>query len=57
MLVNLSSKIIDQLLLGYHGLDQPLELGGRNGGLDESGGNKSGSGRSESDRGIDGGTR
>ena len=58
MLIDLGGEVFDQLLLGRHGLDQSLELGGRDGGLDRSRGDRSGSDRSRSggDRGIDGGT-
>ena len=59
MLIDLGGKIFDQFLLGRHGLDQPLELGGRDGGLDRSGDGRSGGdgSGSGSDRGVDGGTR
>ena len=58
MLVDLGGKILDQLLLSRHGLDQPLELGGRNGGFGGGRGDGSGSDRSRSrgDRGVDRGT-
>ena len=36
MLVNLGSKILNQLLLSHHALNQSLEPGGRNGGFGES---------------------
>ena len=59
MLVDLGGKVFDQLLLSRHGLNQPLNLGGRNGGLGRSRGDRSRSDRSRSrgDRGVDGGTR
>ena len=60
MLVDLGSKILDQLLLSRHGLDQPLKLGGRNGGFgggrDDGSGSGSDRSRSGGDRGVDGGT-
>ena len=59
MLVDLSSEILDQLLWSCHGLDQSLELDGRNGGLGRSGSDGSSDdwNRSGGDHGIDRGTR
>ena len=54
MLIDFSNKILNQLLLGCHSLDQFLELGGRNRGLngsrsDGSWGDRSGSGSDSDD--------
>ena len=59
MLVDLCNKILDQLLLGRHGLNQPLELGGRDGGFSRSGsdGSRGDRSRSGGDSCIDRGTR
>ena len=48
MLVDLGGKVFDQLLLSRHSLNQPLKLGGRNGGLGRSRDNGSGGNRSRS---------
>ena len=61
MLIDFRGEILDQFLLSRHGLDQPLKLGGRDGGFgggrDDGSGSGSDRSRSGGDRGVDGGTR